>query len=106
MTRNSATPAWTSICAGISFAVFGLLYLISDKLGYTAWANIISPAGRSTLTCYLVPYVVYPVMVLTGFHLPALLITGGIGLAKSAVFALLIVGITALLEKAGIRLKI
>jgi hypothetical protein len=45
-------------------------------------------------------------MVLTGFHLPALLITGGIGLAKSAVFALLIVGITALLEKAGIRLKI
>jgi heparan-alpha-glucosaminide N-acetyltransferase len=101
-----ATPSWTSICAGISFAVFGILYMIADKFGYIRWASIIAPAGRSTLTCYLVPYVVYPIMVIVGFKLPDFLITGGIGLVKSAIFALLIVGITALLERIHVRLKI
>jgi len=101
-----ATPSWTSICAGISFAVFGILYIVADKFGYTRWANIISPAGRSTLTCYLVPYVVYPIMVIVGFKLPEYMITGGIGLIKSVVFAFLIVGITRLLEIIHIRLKI
>lgn len=79
---------------------------MADKFGYTGWARVISPAGRSTLTCYLLPYVVYPLMVMTSLQLPALMITGGIGLLKSAAFALLVVGITALLERAGIRLKI
>ena len=101
-----ATPSWTSICAGISFAAFGILYLIADKFGYTKWADIIAPAGRSTLTCYLVPYVVYPIMVMVGFKLPAFFTTGGIGLIKAAIFALLIVGITALLERINVRLKI
>jgi heparan-alpha-glucosaminide N-acetyltransferase len=101
-----ATPAWTSICAGISFGTFGLLYLIADTFGYTRWAGIIAPAGRSTLTCYLVPYVVYPLMVIAGLKLPELITTGGIGLIKSGVFALMIVGITALLEKINVRLKI
>lgn len=101
-----ATPAWTSISAGISFAVFGILFAIADKAGYTKWASVISPAGRSTLTCYLVPYVVYPVMVIAGIKLPDMMITGGIGLVKSVVFALMVVGITALLEKVNVRLKI
>lgn len=101
-----ATPSWSSICAGISFAAFGILYMIADKLGYTGWARVFSPAGRSTLTCYLVPYVVYPLMVITGFQLPELLTTGAVGLVKSAAFAMMIVGITALLEKINVRLKI
>lgn len=101
-----ATPSWTSICAGISFAIFGILYIVADNFGYTRWANIISPAGRSTLTCYLVPYVVYPIMVIVGFKLPEYMITGGIGLIKSVVFAFVIVGITRLLEIIHIRLKI
>lgn len=106
ISKISATPSWSSICAGISFAAFGILYMIADKFGYTAWARPVSPAGRSTLTCYLVPYVVYPLMVMAGIKLPALLTTGGIGLVKSAAFAMIVVGITALLEKANIRLKI
>lgn len=101
-----ATPSWTAICAGISFAVFGILYIIADKYKYTRWASFIAPAGRSTLTCYLVPYVVYPIMVIVGFKLPAYLTTGSVGLLKSILFALLIVGITALLEKIHVRLKI
>jgi heparan-alpha-glucosaminide N-acetyltransferase len=101
-----ATPSWTSICAGISFAAFGILFLIADKAGYTRWAAIIAPAGRSTLTCYLVPYLVYPIMVISGIRLPEILLTGGIGLIKSVIFALVVVGITALLEKTNVRLKI
>ncbi len=101
-----ATPSFTSICSGISFAVFAILFIIADKFGYTRWAGIIAPAGRSTLTCYLVPYVVYPIMVIIGFKLPDYFISGGTGLVKSVVFALFIVGITALFEKIHIRLKI
>ena len=106
ISKINATPSWASICAGISFSLFGVLFLIADKAGYTRWASFIAPAGRSTLTCYLVPYVVYPLVVITGLKLPEILLTGGIGLIKSGIFALIVVGLTALLEKVNVRLKI
>lgn len=101
-----ATPSWTAICAGISYLVYSVFYLLADIGKFTAWSSFLGPAGRSTLTCYLVPYVVYPIFGSLIMMLPAI-VTGGIpGLIKSLLFALLIVWITGLLEKVNIRLKI
>jgi predicted acyltransferase len=106
ISKIRATPSWTAICAGISFGFYGLLYLIADIYHKTAWARIIGPAGRSTLTCYIVPYLYYPIMALIGIRLPMFLREGYIGIVKSLLFALLIILITGGLERLKIRLKI
>jgi predicted acyltransferase len=106
ISKIRATPAWTAICAGISFAFFACMYWIADIWNKTRWAGFMRPAGRSTLTCYLVPYIFYPTLGPLIMMIPDPL-TGGItGLVKSMIFALLVVGITGLLEKINIRLKI
>lgn len=106
ISKIRATPSWTTICAGISILLFAGLFIIADLRKKTSWANLIGPAGRSTLTCYLVPYFYYPIMALIGIYLPEFLRTGMIGLVKSLLFAYLIIFITGQLERINIRLKI
>lgn len=101
-----ATPSWTAICAGISVITYLILYIISDIFQKTRWANLLAPAGKSTLTCYLIPYFVYAIFALTHFHLPHFLREGWIGILKSLAFAFLIIRITWVLERFKIRLKI
>jgi predicted acyltransferase len=101
-----ATPSWTSICAGISFLVYLILYIITDKFQLVRWSNILLPAGRSTLTCYLVPYFYYAIIGMLGLSLPDSFLTGWIGIMKSLLFAMLIIQITWVLERLRIRLKI
>jgi predicted acyltransferase len=101
-----ATPSWTAICASISFMFFALIYLIADVAKSTRWASIIMPAGRSTLTCYLVPGLVYPFLWPLEQMLPVTLLTGIAGIVKSVLFALLIIVLTGLLEKIHIKLKL
>lgn len=104
--KMGGTPSWSAICAGIGFASFGILYILADILNVRKWASIIGPAGRSTLTCYLVPYFYYGFYSIIGFSLPLVLRTGYIGIIKSLLFALLIVTITGGFEKLKIKLKI
>ena len=106
ISKIRATPSWTTICAGISIVLFALLFVIADVAKKTSWASFLGPAGRSTLTCYLVPYFYYPIMALIGIYLPEFLRTGMIGLVKSLLFAYLIIFITGQLQRINIRLKI
>jgi predicted acyltransferase len=106
ISKIMATPSWTAICAGISFAFFALIYLVADVLNYSRWACIIMPAGTSALTCYLLPGLVYPLLWPLQQLLPESFLEGWVGLLKSLLFALLIIVLTGLLEKIKIRLKI
>ena len=106
ISKIHATPSWTAICAGISYGLFAGMYWIADIRGKTRWATFMMPAGRSTLTCYLVPYIIYPTVGPLIMLLPGFLTGGTIGLIKSLLFALLVVWITGWLEKIHIRLKI
>jgi len=106
ISKIQATPSWTAICAGITALVFAAMYLLADIAKYFRWAGIIEPAGSSTLTCYLVPYYVYAIRSLSGITLPEALTTGGVGILKSILFALLIIQLTGLLGRVGVKLKI
>lgn len=106
ISKIMATPSWTSICAGISFLSFALVYIITDILGKTRWAGFLMPAGRSTLTCYLLPGLVYPFLWPLQQLLPDFWLTGAAGLIKSVLFGLLIVAMTGWLEKVNIRIRI
>jgi heparan-alpha-glucosaminide N-acetyltransferase len=105
ISKVQATPTWVFICNAIAFGFLAVLFWIVDLKNKAHWFSIIKPAGTSTLTCYLIPYVYYNIAVYA-FSLPVFLKTGGIGLLKSAVYAFIIVAITFLLGKLKIKLKI
>jgi hypothetical protein len=106
ISKIMATPSWTAICASITALAFAVMYLLADKAGKFHWAGLIEPAGSMTLTCYLVPYFVYAFREILVIRLPESLTTGGVGILKSLLFALLIIQITGLLGRVHIRLKI
>ncbi len=106
ISKIQATPSWLGICTGIGFVLFALFYVISDENRKTAWAKIIAPAGTATLTCYLIPYFIYPLRSISGIRFPMFLNEGFIGLLGSFGFALLVVIFTGWLEKKGYKLKI
>lgn len=106
ISKIQATPTWFFFCTAAFFPLFGLLYELTDVKGKARWFRIIKPAGIATLTCYVIPYLWYAVQQLAGWHYPAMLGSGVPGLLKSVVFSLAVVGITALLVKAKIKLKV
>jgi len=107
ISKIRATPSWTAICSGIGILGFLVMVYISDIRKVASWYNYIKPAGTSTLTCYLIPYIHYALIGLLGLsQLPEVMRTGVPGLFKSLIYALLIVSVTGLLEKRNIRLKI
>jgi len=108
ISKIRATPSWVLICTGISMACFVLLAFFMDIKGHKNWFALIRPAGTSTLTCYLLPYIHYALFNFPGarYQLPLALRTGGIGIVKSLIYSLLIILFTGLLEKRKIRLSV
>ena len=105
ISKIQATPTWVFICNGIAFGFLALIYFLVNLKGKSHWFNFIKPAGINTLTCYLIPYVYYS-LATYAFTLPDFLKTGLVGLLKSFIFAMIIIGITAVLNRLKIRLKI
>lgn len=106
ISKIQGTPSWLAICTGIGFILFAVLYYIADQKKFTGWAKIIAPAGTATLTCYMIPYFIYPLHSFSGFRFPDLLNTAALGLLISFAFALLVVIFTGWLERKGYKLKL
>lgn len=106
ISKIQATPSWLFFCLAAFFPLFALFYWLTDVKGKAKWFDIIRPAGTATLTCYVLPYLWYAVQQMLGLHYPEVLDSGIPGLLKSVVFSLIIVGITGLLVKAKVKLKV
>ncbi len=106
ISKLRSTPSWLGICSAIGFALFALFYWIADQKGKKNWYTIIKPAGTATLTCYLLPYFIYPLREILGITLPDFFTNGWIGIMKSLLFALVVVMLTGLFEKLRIKLKL
>ena len=103
--KIQATPPWVFYCTAISVGAYACIYELVE-IGKAHWFNIIKVAGTATLTCYLVPYIAYSVLSLAGIDLPQWLTTGFVGLMKCAAFSFMVIGITYLLGRIHIQLKI
>ncbi|TCD26331.1 DUF5009 domain-containing protein [Pedobacter psychrodurus] len=101
-----ATPAWIFVCMGITIVVFELLIYLVEVKQKKDWFKLIKPAGTSTLTCYLVPYLLYALFSLVHFHFPNSLSSGIGGIVRSFLMAFLVIGIVYFLEKKKLRLKV
>jgi heparan-alpha-glucosaminide N-acetyltransferase len=106
ISKNLATPVWVFFSCSIAYFLFAFLHWLVDNKRKYSWFTIIKPAGTNTLTCYLIPYIIYSIFDLVAFRLPDNLVTGLPGLVKSLMFAFLIIGLTALLGKLHIRLRL
>lgn len=106
LAKLGATPAWLFLCSAFTILAFLAVYWLADVNRKANWFNAIKPAGTDTLLCYLIPYFMYAFVTATGLYLPDLLLTGGVGLLKSLLFALLCVAVTAGLNRAGLKLKL
>ena len=108
ISKIQATPSWAMICNGISFIVFIIMYLIIDVRSKIKWASFLQPAGENSLTTYIAPDILYyliwssgiPVLIYKQSHEPLVVIAG------SVIWALLMVGLTALLARLKIKLRI
>ncbi len=108
ISKIQATPSWGMICSGISFLVFILIYWLADVKGSKKWAAFVKPAGQYSLTTYLAPDILYhaiwmsavPVLIYKQSSEPLVVIIG------SVAWALLMAGLTALLAKLNVRLKL
>ncbi|GGX26272.1 heparan-alpha-glucosaminide N-acetyltransferase domain-containing protein [Aquimarina muelleri] len=106
ISKIQGTPSWLAICTGIGILLFVLLYYIADVKKQVNWAKIIAPAGTATLTCYMIPYFIYPIRNMIDIRLPDYLNTSIIGLLVSFAFALLVVIFTGWLQQKRFSLKL
>jgi predicted acyltransferase len=108
ISKIKATPSWGLLCNGISFIVFLVIYLIADVKKLTRWAAFLRPAGENALTTYLAPDIVYyliwmsgvPVLIYKTSPYPLVVIAG------SVLWSLLMLGLTAILVRLDIKLKL
>ncbi|MDH7460435.1 DUF5009 domain-containing protein [Chitinophagaceae bacterium 26-R-25] len=106
ISKIHSTPAWVFICTGISILAFEFFIWLIDIKGNENWFSIIAPAGSSTLTCYLMPYLLFAVYRMTGFAYPDFLKEGIGGIIRSFAISFVLIWIVGLMEKRRIRLKV
>ncbi|ASU33585.1 DUF5009 domain-containing protein [Mucilaginibacter xinganensis] len=106
ISKIHSTPAWIFICTGIGVLVFEIIIFLVDVKGKAGWFKIIKPGGTSTLTCYLIPYLLVSLMALVHFTYPDFLDEGTGGIIRSFAVAFVVILVTGVLEKRRIRLKI
>lgn len=106
--KNADTPAWCMFCSAIACTVWALLYLLMDVYNIRRWSIIVAPAGANPLIAYLM----HPILGWTTFI--------GLGWLQSyqdshevwanalgsAAMALAVCAVTALVAKAGLRMRI
>ncbi|WP_316809390.1 DUF5009 domain-containing protein [Pedobacter agri] len=100
------TPSWVFICLGVSILTFEAMVWLMDVKGKSAWLKPIKSAGTSTLTCYLIPYLLYAALNLMKLEFPDYLNNGLLGICRSFVIAVAVIGIVSVMEKNKLRLKI
>ena len=104
ISKIQATPTWLFFSLAVNFWLLAVVFCLSDIFGKQRWFDIIAPAGYATLTCYLLPYIWYPLRELLGIDIPGWY--SFVGILISLAYALLIVQITRLLVYLGLKIKI
>jgi len=100
-----ASPTWCLYSAAICIVLFAALYAVIDLRGHARWTRWLAPVAAQPLVAYLIPFVVVGIEDASGTGLPAVLNRGAAGVVFSAVFALFVLGATALVTR-RIRLQL
>jgi predicted acyltransferase len=107
ISKIRATPTWCLYSSGAAILCFALLYWVCDIKRKTTWARLVRPAGENTLLTYLLPDFYFFLTTLAGFtFIDQHFSSGALGVARAAVFTLVMLGFSALLTRSHIRLQL
>lgn len=102
-----ATPTWCLYSSSICCAIFLLLFWLVDIKKINKWTVFLKPAGSNPLLAYIMPDIAYALIGILGItFLSDYFGAGIVGIIRSFVFALLMLGITALATKFNIKLRL
>lgn len=100
------TPSWVLICTAISLIAYAFFIFVVDFKKQYKLFKIIEPAGTNTFTCYLLPFLFYPLYEMSNLGYPEYLSQGTGGIIKCLIFSLVMIWTAGVLDKVNIRLKI
>lgn len=106
ISKIRSTPAWVFICSGITILMFELFIYLVDIKEKINWFKSIRPAGTSTLTCYLIPYLQVALFEILHVNYPRFFNYGIGGVIRSMATGFIIIAIVGLMEKRRLRLKV
>lgn len=99
------TLPWIFYTLAIDLALYTLIDWLVRK-GKAQRLAFLSPAGTATLTCYMLPYVVYPLISLSVGWNWSYAIPESLGIVKCMLFSALCIALTWALCKLSVKLKI
>ena len=100
-----ASPTWCLYSAAICIALFAALYWLIDLRGHARWTLWLAPVAAQPLVAYLIPFVVVGLEDAFGVAFPDVLNHGVLGVGFCVVFALFVLGATALVTR-RVRLQL
>ncbi|UYQ91910.1 DUF5009 domain-containing protein [Chitinophaga horti] len=102
-----ATPSWALYSAASCCILYTIVYWLTDVKGHNGWTTFLRPAAANPLLTYILPAIIYSLLSLAGFQLlPDAWRTGLPGALYCVLFALAVMGVVKLLNRAGIRLQL
>ncbi len=108
--KISATPTWCFWCAGLGTLFWIVLFWIIDVKKWSTWSIPFRPAGANPLIAYLLHPILLFTFSLTGIGVTIRAYssseTAWVAVVGSAAMALAICGLTALIAKAGLRIRV
>jgi predicted acyltransferase len=104
ISKNRATPTWCLWCSAAAAVILLGLYWIADRKAHTRWAAFVKPAGSNTLLTYLLPWIWGSIPALWALERPWR--TGMPGVVRALCFTGVILGLSAVLTRAKLRLQL
>jgi len=104
LAKIGSTPSYTLFSSGICVILFILMYWTVDVRGISGWAVLIKPAGSNPLLTYILPDIYYAILGLS--HAGIIGDEGWMGVLRSVLFTLFILGVSAILTRMRIRLQL
>jgi heparan-alpha-glucosaminide N-acetyltransferase len=107
ISKNMATPAWSLYSASICCVLYGGLYWLVDLKKVRAPFAFIEPAGSNPLLAYILPDIFYGSLGILGATFWSGEAGGGaVGILRAGLFALVIVQLTGVFSRWGVRLRL
>ena len=104
ISKNLDTPTWCLYCTASNLLMALLLYWIADVKGWKAWANFAKPVGENPLLAYFLPFI--PFLLPSLYRLTTFGTSGTWGVVKSAMLTGLMLVVTRVLVRCGVRLRV
>ena len=102
-----ATPSWALFSAWFCTLLFVAVFVLVDLKGYQRWCTLFAPAAVNPLLAYILPYILASAAAIVGATLrPAAFDSGLAGMLWSLAFAAVILLLTALLTRLGLKVKL